>query len=33
MDQMRVVILGATGMVGSHALRYVLDHPAIESVT
>jgi uncharacterized protein YbjT (DUF2867 family) len=33
MNQMRVVILGATGMVGSHALRYVLDHPAIESVT
>jgi uncharacterized protein YbjT (DUF2867 family) len=29
----RLVIVGATGMVGGYALRYALEHPAIESVT
>jgi uncharacterized protein YbjT (DUF2867 family) len=29
----RVVIVGATGMVGGHALDYALDHPAISCVT
>jgi len=33
MNQMRLVILGASGMVGGYALRYMLDHPAIERVT
>ena len=33
MNQMRFVILGASGMVGGYALRYILDHPAIERVT
>ena len=33
MNQMRVVILGASGMVGGYALRYILDHPTIERVT
>ena len=32
-DQQRVVIVGATGMVGGHALRYALDHPALGHVT
>jgi uncharacterized protein YbjT (DUF2867 family) len=31
--QTRVVIVGATGMVGGYALRYALEHPAIKSVT
>jgi len=31
--QQRVVILGATGMVGGYALRYALDHSAVETVT
>ena len=26
--QKRLVIVGATGMVGGYALRYALDHPA-----
>jgi uncharacterized protein YbjT (DUF2867 family) len=30
---MRLVIVGATGMVGGYALRYALDHPAVELVT
>jgi uncharacterized protein YbjT (DUF2867 family) len=30
---MRLVIVGATGMVGGYALRYALEHPAIGSVT
>ena len=30
---MRLVIVGATGMVGGYALRYALDHPAVERVT
>ena len=29
----RVVIVGATGMVGRYALRYALDHPAVALVT
>jgi uncharacterized protein YbjT (DUF2867 family) len=31
--QQRVVIVGATGMVGGYALRYALDHPAVGTVT
>ena len=31
--QKRLVIVGATGMVGGYALRYSLDHPAVERVT
>jgi uncharacterized protein YbjT (DUF2867 family) len=31
--QKRIVIVGATGMVGGYALRYALDHPAVERVT
>jgi len=31
--QMRLVIVGATGMVGGYALRYALAHPAVELVT
>jgi uncharacterized protein YbjT (DUF2867 family) len=29
----RLVVVGATGMVGGYALRYAIDHPAVESVT
>jgi uncharacterized protein YbjT (DUF2867 family) len=29
----RLVIVGATGMVGGYALRYALDHPAVAAVT
>jgi uncharacterized protein YbjT (DUF2867 family) len=29
----RIAIAGATGMVGGYALRYALDHPAVERVT
>jgi uncharacterized protein YbjT (DUF2867 family) len=29
----RLVIVGATGMVGGYALRYALDHPGIRNVT
>src|ERR1700722_775287 len=29
----RLVIVGATGMVGGYALRYALDQPAVERVT
>jgi uncharacterized protein YbjT (DUF2867 family) len=29
----RVVIVGATGMVGGYALRYTLDHPDVGAVT
>jgi uncharacterized protein YbjT (DUF2867 family) len=32
-DQTRLVIVGATGMVGGYALRYVLEHPAVFHVT
>jgi uncharacterized protein YbjT (DUF2867 family) len=31
--QNRLVIVGATGMVGGYALRYALDHPAVVAVT
>jgi uncharacterized protein YbjT (DUF2867 family) len=31
--QTRLVIVGATGMVGGYALRYALDHPSIGVVT
>src|SRR6266849_142236 len=31
--QKRLVLVGATGMVGGHALRYALDHPAVGRVT
>ncbi len=29
----RLVVVGATGMVGGYALRYALDHPAVGRVT
>jgi uncharacterized protein YbjT (DUF2867 family) len=32
-DPKRLVIVGATGMVGGYALRYALDHPAVERAT
>jgi len=32
-DQKRLAIVGATGMVGGYALRYMLDDPAIGVVT
>ena len=28
-----LVLIGATGMVGGYALRYALEHPAVERVT
>ena len=31
--QVRLVIVGATGMVGGYALRYALDHPSVGAVT
>jgi uncharacterized protein YbjT (DUF2867 family) len=31
--QKRLVIVGATGMVGGYALHYALDHPAVGRVT
>ena len=31
--QVRLVIVGATGMVGGYALRYALDHPSVGIVT
>src|SRR6476660_7256352 len=31
--QKRLVIVGATGMVGGYALRYALDHPAVGAAT
>jgi uncharacterized protein YbjT (DUF2867 family) len=31
--QARLVIVGATGMVGGYALRYALDHPGVGVVT
>src|SRR5579859_3896449 len=31
--QERLVVVGATGMVGGYALRYALEHPAIGCVT
>src|SRR6266481_3437960 len=32
-NQIRLGIVGATGMVGGYALRYALEHPAVERVT
>jgi uncharacterized protein YbjT (DUF2867 family) len=32
-SNIRLVIVGATGMVGGYVLRYALEHPVIESVT
>ena len=32
-NQTRLVIVGATGIVGGYALRYALDHPAVGPVT
>jgi uncharacterized protein YbjT (DUF2867 family) len=32
-DQKRLVIVGATGMVGGYALGYALENPAVTSVT
>ena len=32
-DQARLVIVGATGMVGGYALRYALEHAAVGTVT
>ena len=32
-DQTRLVIVGATGMVGGYALRYALEYPAVKSAT
>ena len=29
----RLVIVGATGMVGGYALRYALEHPAVGRIT
>jgi N-acetyl-gamma-glutamylphosphate reductase len=29
----RLVIVGASGMVGGHALRYALEHPDVDYVT
>jgi uncharacterized protein YbjT (DUF2867 family) len=31
-NQMRLSIVGASGMVGGYALRYMLDHPGIARV-
>jgi uncharacterized protein YbjT (DUF2867 family) len=31
--QARLVIVGATGMVGGYALRYALEHPAVGALT
>ena len=33
LSQIRLVIVGATGMVGGYAMRYALDHPAVGTVT
>jgi uncharacterized protein YbjT (DUF2867 family) len=33
MDPKRLVIVGATGMVGGYALRYALGHPAVGLIT
>jgi uncharacterized protein YbjT (DUF2867 family) len=32
-DQKRLVVVGATGMVGGYALRYALDNSAVKTVT
>jgi uncharacterized protein YbjT (DUF2867 family) len=31
--QAQLIVVGATGMVGGYALRYALNHPAVERVT
>src|ERR1700733_6365363 len=31
-NERRLVIVGATGMVGGYALRYALEHPAVARV-
>ena len=33
MEDQRLVIVGASGMVGGYALRHALEHPAVGSVT
>lgn len=33
LSKKRLAIVGATGMVGGYALRYALEHPAIDCVT
>src|ERR1700692_3425866 len=33
MTTKNLVIVGATGMVGGHALRYALEHPSVARVT
>jgi hypothetical protein len=33
LPQKRLVIVGATGMLGGYAHRYELDHPAVEAAT
>jgi len=33
MSETRLVIVGATGMVGGYALRYALENPGVGSVT
>jgi uncharacterized protein YbjT (DUF2867 family) len=33
MSQNRLLLVGATGMVGGYALRYALEHPAVKSAT
>jgi uncharacterized protein YbjT (DUF2867 family) len=33
LDQKRLVIVGATGMVGGYALRYAIENPAVGRVT
>jgi uncharacterized protein YbjT (DUF2867 family) len=32
-DRTHLVLVGATGMVGGYALRFALEHPAVERVT
>ena len=32
-SQARLVIVGATGMVGGYALRYALENPTVDRVT
>jgi len=32
-NQTRLIIVGASGMVGGYALRHALEHPAVETVT
>jgi uncharacterized protein YbjT (DUF2867 family) len=32
-SKIRLVVVGTTGTVGGYALRYALEHPAVQSVT